>query len=47
MSAWMIPGAPLPHGRGWRLWYALTGSAEPQPVTVVRSGAPIAVSRSV
>lgn len=40
MQTWVVPGAPLERGRGWRIWYSWPDDASfrPAPVTV-RSGA--------
>ncbi len=40
MSVWIVPGAPLPNGAGWRLWYSFPGVADPahQPPIVRRAG---------
>lgn len=40
MTMWVVPGAPLEHGEGWRIWYsrAGTGGFEPAPVRIFRDG---------
>jgi hypothetical protein len=37
---WVVPGAPLEGGGGWRIWYSQEGHADfqPQPVTVTLAG---------
>jgi PhoD-like phosphatase len=39
-STWVVPGAPLDEGRGWRIWYSRSGrdDFEPEPVAVSRAG---------
>jgi hypothetical protein len=39
-SDWVVPGAPLEKGRGWRIWYSRAGrnEFEPEPVRVSRGG---------
>ena len=45
MATWVVPGAPLEGGAGWRIWYSQPGSGEvkPKPVTVKRSGTEVPV----
>lgn len=45
MATWVVPGAPLDDGAGWRIWYSKPGTQEFQPekVTVTRSGKEVAV----
>jgi hypothetical protein len=45
---WVIPGAPLEAGRGWRIWYSQSGTQDfaPQPVDVRLAGVPQALKRS-
>ncbi|RMH36864.1 MAG: hypothetical protein D6690_04220, partial [Nitrospirae bacterium] len=40
MALWIVPGAPLPHGEGWRIWCCAPGEQEfPAPrVQVMRKG---------
>lgn len=40
LDTWVVPGAPLDDGRGWRIWYSKPDSADfrPQPVVVRRGG---------
>ncbi len=42
MTMWVVPGAPLEQGAGWRIWYSQDGDADfrPQPVTVAKSQQP-------
>lgn len=42
MTTWVVPGAPLEEGKGWRIWYSQPGHADfrPQPVTVLRNQQP-------
>lgn len=39
-ATWVVPGAPLENGRGWRIWYSRPGEGgfEPAPLAVTRSG---------
>lgn len=38
---WVVPGAPLQSGDGWRLWYSFPGTADPRrPAPPVVDGAP-------
>src|SRR5690606_7830714 len=34
MKLWIIPGAPLPEGRGWRVWCSQKGENEFSPPSV-------------
>jgi PhoD-like phosphatase len=45
-SVWVVPGAPLEGGRGWRIWYSRAGrdSFEPAAVHVSHTGKAEAVS---
>ena len=47
-SMWCVGGAPLPAGKGWRIWYARIGSGEfqPQKVVVTQSGNPVPTTQS-
>lgn len=40
MARWVVPGAPLPEGKGWRIWYAQAGGEDftPEAITVYRGG---------
>ncbi len=40
MTKWVVPGAPLPAGKGWRIWYSWpkTQRFRPAPVRVWRGG---------
>ncbi len=42
LTRWVVPGAPLEEGRGWRLWYSQPGRDPFRPTdpTVTRSGQP-------
>ena len=40
-AVWVVPGAPLENGAGWRIWYSAPGEFEPGKVTVTRRGAPV------
>ncbi|MGH7831233.1 MAG: alkaline phosphatase D family protein [Candidatus Binatia bacterium] len=39
MAMWIVPGAPLAAGAGWRIWYSRPGHGDfrPEPVQVFRS----------
>lgn len=41
-SVWVVPGAPLEDGRGWRIWYSRPGRGdfEPEPIRVSRASRP-------
>jgi hypothetical protein len=48
VSTWVIPGAPLERGAGWRIWYSRPGHedmASPAPVRVWRAGEPQAAEQ--
>jgi hypothetical protein len=41
-SAWVVPGAPLAGGEGWRIWYSWPEpNGPPEPVSVSLAGAPV------
>lgn len=42
MTTWVVPGAPLERGGGWRIWYSQPGHGAFQPATVAvfREGLP-------
>jgi hypothetical protein len=33
VDMWVVPGAPLPQGRGWRIWYSQAGTGDFTPST--------------
>ncbi|MGH9278833.1 MAG: alkaline phosphatase D family protein [Acidimicrobiales bacterium] len=41
-EVWVVPGAPLPAGGGWRIWYSRGGTDDfvPAPITVLRRDQP-------
>jgi len=41
-ATWVVPGAPLPNGEGWRIWYSTPGDVDtrPSPVRVELGGQP-------
>ena len=41
-GAWIVPGAPLPRGAGWRIWYSKPGTGEfiPDAPKVLHAGQP-------
>lgn len=47
MSTWVVPGAPLEGGAGWRIWYSQPGprNVTPGPVTVSRAGREVAIEQ--
>ena len=48
MTAWVVAGAPLENGAGWRIWYGQPGHAPfgPQPVSLSLNGQPQAIRQS-
>ena len=42
MSLWIVPGAPLEGGKGWRVWFSREGEGNftPPTVTVSQNGVP-------
>lgn len=42
-SLWVVPGAPLERGKGWRLWLSQSGASDfkpPEPIEVLHQGRP-------
>lgn len=42
-DTWIVPGAPLANGAGWRIWYSRAGTEDlnPGPIEVFRAGRPV------
>lgn len=48
MTIWVVPGAPLATGKGWRIWYSWASPRpfRPAPVGVTRDGTPEPTSQA-